>query len=66
MGGGRGDDGSWDCCPVVIAAVVLGGLRVYTSVACAYAVEWCLGSVVRAAGNDRGLGASFAGATSDG
>lgn len=63
MGGGRRDNGSWDCCPVVVVAVVVvGGVGVYTSVTGACALGRSLGSVAVQERKDGGVGTSFAGA----
>lgn len=43
MGGGSGDHAFWDCCPVDVIVIVVGGVGVHTSVTGACAVGCCLG-----------------------
>lgn len=66
MEGGSGDDASWNCCPVDVSVVVVGGVGVYTPVAGACAVRWCLRSLAGPEGKGGGVRTSFAGAASDG
>lgn len=66
MRGGSGDDASWDCCPVIVVVVVVGGVGVYTSVTGACAVGCSLGSLVGPEGKGGGVGTPSAGAASDG
>lgn len=66
MGGGSRDDAFWDCCPVIVVVIVVGGVGVYTSVTGTFAMRCCLVSLLGPEGKSGGVGTSFAGAASDG
>lgn len=66
MGGGSGDAAFWDCCPVIVVVIVVGGVGVYTSMNGACTMGCCLVSLLGPEGKGGGVGTPFAGATSDG